>query len=196
MPMKGPFTLTASMVSSDSAFISSMGSRMLMPALLIRISRHPLRSTTTARAFSQLASEVTSSRTKKAVPPLFVIAPAVFVPSGSSRSAIKTVAPSSEKRRAIAAPIPRAAPVTRAVLFFSRMGTLLSRITQASHLSVIPRKGRMMATLYGIGWRISRIERLMTYLLIVRISDVRICVVAFNQNCGVLGEEEMTCAGP
>lgn len=53
-----------------------------------------------------------------------------------------------------------------------------------------------MATLYGIGWRISRIERLTAYLLIVSTSDDRICVVEFNQNRRLLDEEEMTCVGP
>src|SRR6266702_1955050 len=57
-----------------------------------------------------------------AVPPAFLMSAATASPSLSRTSATTTaLAPSRPNRRAVAAPIPLAAPVTRATLSFMRM---------------------------------------------------------------------------
>src|SRR5580704_11703974 len=57
-----------------------------------------------------------------AVPPALVISPATILPSPSSWSAMTTLAPSLPKRRAVAAPMPDAAPLMIATLLASRIG--------------------------------------------------------------------------
>ena len=110
-PEKRPLTFTANMASKDSTGISSMFFRMLMPALLTRMSRRPVRSSTAESAAFQLSSEVTSSGRKTA--PMDA---AVFSPSARFTSHTNTEAPSSRNLRAVSAPSPPAAPVIRAVL--------------------------------------------------------------------------------
>src|SRR6266567_131622 len=85
-----------------------------MPATLARISSFP----TVCAACAQSAPLATSSNTN--CPPMRSATPR---PLASSRSAIQTVAPAWTKVSAMAAPIPEAPPVIRAVLF-SRLNTI------------------------------------------------------------------------
>src|SRR5215469_18540086 len=71
-----------------------------------------------ATTVAQLSSLVTSSGSNRAAAP---IAAATSPPSRSSTSAITTLAPSRAKRRAVAAPMPDAAPETIATLFANLM---------------------------------------------------------------------------
>src|SRR6266700_2904810 len=85
-----------------------------MPATLARISSFP----TVCAACAQSAPLATSSNTN--CPPMRSATPR---PLASSRSAIQTVAPAWAKVSAMAAPIPEAPPVTRAILF-SRLNAI------------------------------------------------------------------------
>src|SRR4051812_33991285 len=78
-----------------------------MPALLTRTSQAPTRR---PRSSHDLGSE-TSRQTNS---PL--ISPATCLPSFSFKSQTKTLAPACAKTRAIASPMPEAAPVTTAIL--------------------------------------------------------------------------------
>src|SRR6185369_3914978 len=60
-----------------------------------------------------------SAAWKLILPPLALISPAIFSPPAASRSRMPTTQPSSASRRAIAAPMPLAPPVSRTVLSFN-----------------------------------------------------------------------------
>src|SRR3954447_3679030 len=90
--------------SSVSRIESSSGGEM--PALLNSTSRPPKRSIAAAYIARTSSALVTSARTNS--PP---ISSACAVPPASSRSATTTCAPSAANRRALARPIPLAAPV-------------------------------------------------------------------------------------
>src|SRR3546814_18886608 len=62
---------------------------------------------------------------KRASPPPALIRPTVSSPASGSMSATTTLAPSAANRSAIAAPMPRAAPVTTATLACNRMTSSL-----------------------------------------------------------------------
>ncbi len=83
----------------------------MIPAQVTRMSTEPPCSLAASIAASTSARLVTSQRT--AWPP---ISAAVCFALSSSKSATTTVAPSDASRRAVAAPIPFAPPVTTAVL--------------------------------------------------------------------------------
>src|SRR6516225_3452744 len=68
-----------------------------------------------ATAFSHCASSVTFSSTKPVLPPVFARRPAVSLPRSARMSPIITEAPAFVSASAIAAPIPRAPPVTKAL---------------------------------------------------------------------------------
>src|SRR5690606_16923542 len=89
-----------------------------MPALLTRMSMPPLRARTSAMAASTECWSVTSVAMKNALSPRRA---AVSAPVASSRSAMITCAPSRTKASAMAAPIPRPAPVTTAIFPPSRI---------------------------------------------------------------------------
>ena len=82
-----------------------------MPALLKQTSRPPKRSTAVAYIAWTSAASVTSARTYSPS-----ISSASAVPPASSRSATTTCAPSAANRRALARPMPLAAPVMTATL--------------------------------------------------------------------------------
>ena len=107
MPRNTPVWFTATTSFQDSNDVSTMRSQRRIPALLIRMSRRPHSSTTRETSALHCAGSATSCSTN--VPP---ISAAVFAPSSVSTSVTKTVAPSSPKSRASAAPCPRAPPVT------------------------------------------------------------------------------------
>src|SRR5467141_2599183 len=68
-----------------------------------------------ATAFSHCASSVTFSSTKPVLAPVFARRPAVSLPRSERMSPIITEAPAFVSASAIAAPMPRAPPVTRAL---------------------------------------------------------------------------------
>ncbi len=108
-----PITLIARTRSISSAGIASIGLKCTIAALLMRISSWPKRWTVAATTRSQSASERTSSFSKTALSP---ISAAVSRPLSSMTSHSTTLAPSAANSRAVAAPIPCAAPVIIATL--------------------------------------------------------------------------------
>src|SRR6266511_1582101 len=60
-----------------------------------------------------------STGCRLARPPAALISPATFSPAAASRSRMPTAQPSSARRRAIAAPMPLAPPVTKTVRSFN-----------------------------------------------------------------------------
>src|SRR5215469_14675698 len=121
VPRNTPREFTA--ISRSHASVSSMSATALplMPALLTRISSLPCFCTVAATTAFQSSSFVTSRRMNSAVPLARVISAATWRPSSSSMSATTTFAPSLAKRRAVAAPMPEAAPVTIATFPSRRM---------------------------------------------------------------------------
>ena len=121
VPRNTPREFTA--ISWSHASVSSMSvtALPLMPALFTRMSSFPYFCTVASTTAFQSSSLVTSRRMNSAVPLARVMSAAIFLPSSSSMSAITTVAPSLAKRRAVAAPMPEAAPLTIATLPSRRM---------------------------------------------------------------------------
>src|SRR3954454_7483754 len=95
--------------SSVSRIESSSGGEM--PALLTSTSIPPKRATAAAYMPCTSSAEVTSARTNSPS-----ISSASALPPSSSRSATTTCAPSAANRRALARPMPLAAPVMTATL--------------------------------------------------------------------------------
>ena len=124
MPRNTPLALT-SMRRSQADVLSVSGSNVpLIPALLTRMSSLPKADTVAATASCQLASLVTSRRTKRPAAPS---PSATFRPSASSTSATITLAPSRAKMFASLCPMPFAEPVMSATLPSSLIAVLLSR---------------------------------------------------------------------
>jgi hypothetical protein len=98
---------------SSSVILNSMLSRVT-PALLISTVGAPSSAATRATAASTASLSHTLAPTASARPPTPSIASTVFLPADSSRSRTPTANPSCASRRAVAAPMPRAAPVTMA----------------------------------------------------------------------------------
>src|SRR6266436_3636636 len=92
-----------------------------MPALLTSTSSLPKCLVVAATTAAQPSSLVTSSGSNRAAAPM---APATCRPSCSSMSAITTLAPSRANRRAVAAPMPDAAPDMMATLPASLIAVL------------------------------------------------------------------------
>src|SRR5688572_30240994 len=103
-----------------SAEMDSNGVSSVMAALLTRMSRRPQVDTAAATACATLAWSETSAFTACAVSPSFRRSSAAASTTSSSRSHIRTRAPSPARTRAAAKPMPRAAPVTSATLSWSR----------------------------------------------------------------------------
>jgi hypothetical protein len=95
--------------------LAAIASR-LIPALLIRMSSRPNVRVTSCTIRSQSAFFVTSPGSTSAFAPAARISPATASSPSVFASLIATVAPSRANRRAVAAPIPLAAPVTSAIL--------------------------------------------------------------------------------
>src|SRR6185295_12449582 len=112
--INGPVRLTCRMRLQSSSEVSRIGANTATPALLISASSRPKRALTDATAFatalasetSQCSSSVWSGSARPAT------APRSNSPSMSSSA---TRQPSARNRLAVASPMPRAAPVTRAV---------------------------------------------------------------------------------
>src|SRR5688572_25529488 len=111
---KVPFRLTSSTASHCSSVIFAAIASRLIPALLMRMSRRPKASTACSTMRSHSLFRVTSPATTSALAPALRISPATVSRPAAFASLIATSAPSRAKRRAVAAPIPPAAPVTRA----------------------------------------------------------------------------------
>src|ERR1700722_11353144 len=111
VPRNTPREFTA--ISLSQASLSSMSDTALplMPALFTRMSSLPYFCTVASTTAFQSASLVTSRRMNSAVPLARVMSAATCWPSSSNMSAITTLAPSFANRRAVATPIPDAAPL-------------------------------------------------------------------------------------
>ena len=109
----------------------------------------PKRSTIIAAMACQAASSVTSSWWNNAVPPAAPISSATAAPSAST-SATTTLAPSRANRRAMAAPMPLAAPVTMATLFSSLIVILPPAIPSASIHVALAGDGYSAAAIAGL----------------------------------------------
>src|SRR5215510_3867986 len=93
-----------------------------MPALFTSTSSPPWSATVLSMAACHPASSVTSRWMNSALPCAFLMSATTASPSLSRTSATTTaLAPSRPNRRAVAAPMPLAAPVIRATLSFMRM---------------------------------------------------------------------------
>ena len=111
-----PRRWTAITASQSSTVILNSRLSRVMPALLIRTVGGPSSPAMRSTAASTLAASLTSAPTARAVPPADVMASTVVAQADSSRSRTATLKPSAARRWATPAPIPRAAPVTIAVL--------------------------------------------------------------------------------
>src|SRR5919201_3608433 len=87
-----------------------------MPAQVTRKSSRPNSFTACSTIASTSALLPTSHATASALPPPSLSLPAVSSAGSRSRSETTTAAPSEANRSEVAAPIPRAPPVTRATL--------------------------------------------------------------------------------
>ena len=101
--------MTVSQSSSD--ILNSRLSRVT-PALFTSTVGGPSSAATRATAASTCSASDTSAPTASARPPAASIASTVPFAAASSRSITATARPSAASRSAVAAPIPRAAPVT------------------------------------------------------------------------------------
>src|SRR5438034_309559 len=105
---RGPFTFTSQSRSISPGVLSGSSLGSVTPALQNRMSMRPKWLTHSSIIRSLSSRRVTSVRRKR---PDFIV-----TSSGSSRSARMMRAPSAAKRRALARPMPLAAPVITAVL--------------------------------------------------------------------------------
>src|SRR6516164_6959005 len=106
-----------------------------MPALLTNTSSLPKWPIVAATTAAQLPSWVTSSGSNRAETP---IPSATCRPSYSSTSPITTLAPSRANMRAVAAPIPKAAPEMMATLPASLIGVLLCFVWRSAAGEIRP----------------------------------------------------------
>src|SRR5215471_3594217 len=106
-----------------------------MPALLTSTSSLPKCRVVAATAAAQLSSWVTSSASNRAEAP---ISAATCWPSCSNMSPITTLAPSRANIRAVAAPIPDAAPEMMAILPASLIGVLLCFVWRSAAGEIRP----------------------------------------------------------
>src|SRR6266700_3897665 len=112
------------MRSHSSASAPTTGPRSIRPASLTRVSNRPNRSTACWTAASAWVRSVMSASTASAVPPALSIWAARASSRSRRRATSATQAPCSASWRAVAAPIPLLAPVTRAAVpvSFDSMG--------------------------------------------------------------------------
>ena len=114
VPRNTPSRLTASTRRQSTKAVSATGLTRAIPAQLTRTCNRPHDCSASPIAASHPDSDVTSRGWPRAVPPAARIASAVPAIPGSSRSATTTKPPSRASIRAVARPMPEAAPVTRA----------------------------------------------------------------------------------
>ncbi len=118
---QGPLRLVSITASQSDSPSCSIGPRMLMPALLTRMSSRPRPSTTRATMSSTWAATATSAATPSVLRPLaFAISSATRWAAAPSRAEIATSAPASASASAIARPRPLVPPVTSATRPSSR----------------------------------------------------------------------------
>ena len=118
MPKNTPVALIAMMRCQASVLKKSCSALPETPALFTSTSSLPNCRVVSATTAAQLSSSVTSSRANRAAAP---IASATCLPSCSITSAMTTLAPSRANIRAVAAPMPDAAPDIMATLPASLM---------------------------------------------------------------------------
>src|SRR5947209_4047474 len=111
-----PVTFVSIMSSQVSSEIVSVGSRLILPAELIRISTLPNSVTVPSRSACKLARSATSEVSRRARRPVVSIAFAASSTCSSRRELATTSAPASANPTAIASPIPEVPPTTTADL--------------------------------------------------------------------------------
>src|SRR6266566_2681136 len=104
------------MRSHSSASAPATGPRSIRPALLTRVSNRPNRPAACCTAASAWVRSVMSASTASAVPPALPISATRASRRSWRRATSATQAPCSASRRAVAAPMPLLAPVTRAAV--------------------------------------------------------------------------------
>src|SRR6185312_6268003 len=109
-----PRRCTPSTVSQSFSVILNRRLSRITPALLTRTTGGPSSAATLPTAASTWSAWLTSAPTANARPPAAVIASTVPAQVAPSRSSTATALPSPASLRAVAAPMPRAAPVTMA----------------------------------------------------------------------------------
>jgi hypothetical protein len=112
---KTPCRLTSITAIQSSSDVSTVGPRRMMPALFTRMSRRPSAATVSRTSRSGVAGSAMSPTPSSARRPAprtraAVAEPGVWLPCTA------TSAPASARAKAMAAPMPREAPVTRATL--------------------------------------------------------------------------------
>src|ERR1035437_1640810 len=128
---KVPVRLTRSTCSHSASGISRNAFACPIPALFTRMSRRPNSATTAAIRESTCAGSLISIwKEAAAAPPWRVSSPPQLAGARAPRSAAApststtaSDAPLRERRRAISRPMPRPAPVTRAILLLSVMNS-------------------------------------------------------------------------
>src|SRR6185437_5249987 len=110
-----PFKWTFMTVSQSASDILNSRLSRVTPALLTSTVGSPSSATTFSTAALTWSLSETSAPTAIALPPACSISPTVRAPSSSLRSSTATDIPSSARRLAVPAPMPRAAPVTIAI---------------------------------------------------------------------------------
>src|SRR4051794_2436775 len=115
----GPNRLMATTLRQNSGVVSRKLCARSHPALLTRKATGPTDASKSSTARATASQSVMSRVYRLARPPAALISPTNVSPLAVSRSRIPTAPPSSARRRAIAAPIPFAPPVTRTVRSFS-----------------------------------------------------------------------------
>src|SRR5262249_23670690 len=105
------FTFTSITRSQSSSFSSKTEARRMIPALLKRMLTPAKRSRARSTMRRQSAAWVTSTHSKCARPPADDISRSTCNPPASFTSANETDAPSRANNKAVARPIPEAAPV-------------------------------------------------------------------------------------
>src|SRR5215470_13116188 len=110
-----PRRCTLITVSQSLSDILNNRLSLVTPALLTSTVGSPRSATTLSTAAWTWSASETSAPTAIALPPAFSIEATVSAPWASLRSSTATASPSLARRLAVAAPIPRAAPVTIAI---------------------------------------------------------------------------------
>src|SRR3984957_17857323 len=113
---KAPRRCTPSTVSQSSSLILNSRLSRITPALLTSTVGAPSSATTRSTAALTCSLLLTSAPTATARPPASAISFTVPAHAVSSRSRTATAIPSAASLRAVAAPMPRAEPVTIAIL--------------------------------------------------------------------------------
>src|SRR5579871_420402 len=111
-----PRRCTPSTVSQSSSVILNSRLSRITPALLTSTTGAPSSPATRSTAASTWSRWLTSAPTATARPPASAISFTVPAQAASSRSRTATAIPSAASLRAVAAPMPRAAPVTIATV--------------------------------------------------------------------------------